>query len=239
MEDSDRLTVHVVAGVLRDADGRVLLAQRPAGRHLAGGWEFPGGKLERGEDRLAGLVREIREELDVEIGTAHPLMCTRHAYPDRRILLDVWAVTSYRGTPRALEGQGLRWCSAEDLAGADLLPADRPLVTALRLPARLRERVTDLYEVLSGSGSSHDGAAAGGVVWLGGGRLQGSLCADAAAAAAAEARGAQFLVLEGPLPAAALCAICGAANVPVYARGMCLDDARALGAAGVSELAPV
>jgi hypothetical protein len=102
------------------------------------------------------------------------------------------------------------------------------------------------YEVLSGSGSfaaraaaGPGRAAAGDAAQPGNARLQGSLCADAAAAAAAVARGAQFLVLERPLAAATLRRICATANVPVYPCGMSLEEARALGAAGVSELGPV
>jgi 8-oxo-dGTP diphosphatase len=123
--------VHVVAGALVDGAARVLIAQRPAGRHLAGGWEFPGGKLEPGEERRAGLARELHEELGVTIEAAYPLMCAQHAYRDRRILLDVWVVTGYRGEPRPLDGQGLKWCTAEELAAATLLPADRPIIPAL------------------------------------------------------------------------------------------------------------
>jgi 8-oxo-dGTP diphosphatase len=124
-------TVHVVAGVIADADGRVLLAQRPAGKHLAGGWEFPGGKLEDGEAPLAGLQRELREELGIEVHAATPLLRVTHAYPEREVDLDVWQVTDWRGTPRGLDGQQLRWCARDQLATAELLPADLPVVAAL------------------------------------------------------------------------------------------------------------
>jgi 8-oxo-dGTP diphosphatase len=112
--------------------GRVLIAQRPAGRHLAGGWEFPGGKLNPGEARIEGLARELHEELGIMMIAAHPFMQLRHQYPDRGILLDVWLVTAYEGTPCALDGQILRWCAGDELAQADLLPADQPVVAALR-----------------------------------------------------------------------------------------------------------
>ena len=123
--------IHVVAGVLSDAGGRVLLAQRPAGRHLAGGWEFPGGKLEEGETPYVALQRELREEIGVEVDAAVPLVRVRHAYPEREVDLDVWRVTRSRGEPRGLDGQALRWCPREELARAGLLAADLPVVAAL------------------------------------------------------------------------------------------------------------
>jgi 8-oxo-dGTP diphosphatase len=126
-----RAPVHVVAGVLNDAAGRVLLAQRPAGKHLAGSWEFPGGKLEAGEDRLEGLKRELLEELGVILQSARPLIRLRHSYPDREIDLDVWLITAYRGEPAGQESQSLRWCPRDELRHAGLLPADRPVVDAL------------------------------------------------------------------------------------------------------------
>ncbi|MFI4891521.1 MAG: (deoxy)nucleoside triphosphate pyrophosphohydrolase [Steroidobacterales bacterium] len=126
-----RTAVHVVAAVLSDADGRVLLAQRPAGKHLAGGWEFPGGKLEAGEGRLEGLRRELLEEIGVMLEAARPLMRLTHVYPDRDIDLDVWLVTGYRGEPRGHEGQQLRWCRRDELMQADLLPADAPIADIL------------------------------------------------------------------------------------------------------------
>ena len=126
-----RPAIHVVAGVLFDAAGRVLLAQRPPGKHLAGGWEFPGGKLEAGEERLAGLARELREELGITVEAAEPLLRLTHAYPERDVDLDVWLVTRYGGEPRGLDGQALRWCAPRQLGEAGLLPADRPIVATL------------------------------------------------------------------------------------------------------------
>ncbi len=94
--------IHVVAGAIADADGRVLIAQRPRGRHMAGRWEFPGGKLAPGEDPCAGLARELAEELGIALRSARPLIRLRHTYPERRVLLDVWQVTEYDGVPQAL-----------------------------------------------------------------------------------------------------------------------------------------
>jgi 8-oxo-dGTP diphosphatase len=129
---SPRPVIHVVAAALIDAAGRVLIAQRPPGKHLAGGWEFPGGKLEAGEEREAGLARELKEELGITIEAPRPLIQVSHAYPSRDVLLDVWVVRNYRGEPRGLDGQALRWCTLEELDRADLLPADGPIVRALR-----------------------------------------------------------------------------------------------------------
>ncbi len=127
----ERAPVHVVAGVLTDIGGRILLAQRPAGKYLAGGWEFPGGKLEPGEDRFEGLKRELLEELGVTLESAKPLMRLRHSYSDRDIDLDVWLVTAFRGEPAGRECQLLRWCPREELRHAGLLPADMPVIEAL------------------------------------------------------------------------------------------------------------
>jgi 8-oxo-dGTP diphosphatase len=128
-----RPRIHVVAAALIDAAGRVLIAQRPAGKHLAGGWEFPGGKLEPGEEREAGLARELREELGITVTDApRPLIQVSHSYPTRDVLLDVFVIRSYEGEPRGLDGQALRWCTLEELDQADLLPADGPIVKALR-----------------------------------------------------------------------------------------------------------
>lgn len=135
---ADIQEIHVIAGALFDADGRVLIAQRPRGRHMAGRWEFPGGKLGYGEDPLAGLVRELAEELGVAVRQARPLIRLRHAYPDRRVLLDVWNVTDYEGEPEGLDAQALDWVKPDELPDFDLLEADRAIVTALRLPQRAR-----------------------------------------------------------------------------------------------------
>lgn len=124
--------IHVVAGALFDAEGRVLIAQRPAGKHMAGGWEFPGGKLEAGEPARVGLGRELREELGVEVLQAEPLVAYVHAYTDRRVLLDLWLVTAFRGEPQPLDAAALRWVELPALEAAGLLEADRPMIAALR-----------------------------------------------------------------------------------------------------------
>jgi mutator protein MutT len=222
--------IHVAAAALFDRR-RVLIAQRPAGKHHAGSWEFPGGKIEPGEDSRAALARELDEELGIAIEHARPLLRVRHAYPEREVLLDVWVVRRYRGEPRGRDGQALRWCSRRELEEAELLPADRPIVAALRLPERLRHSASPDYEILpceEFAGRAQRTLAAGRPR-----RLRGSWCAgadDALRSAAA----ADFLVLREPLRHAELTALCAHVDPPVFARGVGLERAWALGATGVS-----
>jgi len=121
----------VVAGALFDADGRVLIAERPPGKVLAGRWEFPGGKLDHGEDARQGLARELREELGVELRDARQLIRYSYAYPERVVRLELWLVTSWSGEPRGLDGQALKWVRPEHLEFEDILEADRPMIDAL------------------------------------------------------------------------------------------------------------
>ena len=123
---------HVVAGVLRNRDGQVLLAQRPTGKHMAGYWEFPGGKVARGESLQQALARELTEELGIALHRCHPLMQLRHDYGDRVIELDVLIVDEYDGEPTGREAQALKWVAATQLGTQQgLLPADRPIIEAL------------------------------------------------------------------------------------------------------------
>ena len=125
--------LHVVAAILRDADGRVLLAQRTEGRELANLWEFPGGKLEPGETPEQALVRELREELGVEASVGEALICVRLDSPGRCLLLDVREV-SYSGQPQGMEGQALVWVLPQALRDYPMPPADLPVVEALLRP---------------------------------------------------------------------------------------------------------
>ncbi len=124
--------MHVMAGVLLDGAGRVLLAQRPAGKHLAGFWEFPGGKLEAGEAPLAGLARELLEELGIHVRGAEALIRLPWRYGDRELLLDAWRVSSWRGEPRSLENQPLQWLLPASVDPVLLAPADRVILAELR-----------------------------------------------------------------------------------------------------------
>ena len=121
----------VVAAALYDEAGRILIAQRPAGKHMAGRWEFPGGKVARGEDERAALARELREELGIEVTSAEPCMRLVHSYADREVELSLWIVARYRGEPRPLDAQGLKWVAPAQLPAEDLLEADLPFVAAL------------------------------------------------------------------------------------------------------------
>jgi 8-oxo-dGTP diphosphatase len=128
--------VHVVAGVIRHATGRVLVAERPAGKHLAGFWEFPGGKSDPGESPLDALRRELAEELGIRVDAAEPLISVPWSYPEKAIVLDAWIVTAYSGDVHAREHEALRWVDPIELASLPMPPADEPIVTALRLPDR-------------------------------------------------------------------------------------------------------
>jgi 8-oxo-dGTP diphosphatase len=122
----------VVAAALYDGAGRVLIAQRPAGKHMAGRWEFPGGKVHEGESEPAALARELAEELGIELHEAHPCMRLRHLYPDREVELSLWIVGAWSGELKALDGQALKWVAPRQLHAADLLEADQPFIEALR-----------------------------------------------------------------------------------------------------------
>jgi 8-oxo-dGTP diphosphatase len=225
--------IHVVAAAVVDTAGRVLIAQRPAGKHMAGGWEFPGGKLEPGEARLAGLARELREELGISIiGVPRPLIRVRHAYTSREVLLDIWVVKRYSGEARGLDGQALRWCTQDELEAAELLPADRPIVRALRLPERLTEISSRYYCLgdLSSLGRSAAVADADNAP-----RLRGVICASAEEGSAAARAGADFLVIRDGFANEELEALCRMVSVPVFAPGVTLEKAWGLGASGVSE----
>jgi 8-oxo-dGTP diphosphatase len=145
MEPAVMAVVEVVAGILADEGGRLLIAQRPVGKALAGRWEFPGGKLDAGETPYAALVRELREELGVEVHAARRLMRYAHDYPGRRVCLDVWTVHEWSGEPRGLDGQALRWVETGQLRVCDLLEADLPIVARLEQEHGAR---------VAGSGSS-------------------------------------------------------------------------------------
>ena len=126
--------VHVAVGIILDPQGKVLIAQRPAAAHQGGKWEFPGGKLQPQEEISHALARELNEELDIHVQTAHPFLRTQHAYLDKTVLLDVWKVTAYQGEVRGCEGQPLRWVSCHELGNYDFPAADLPILNALLLP---------------------------------------------------------------------------------------------------------
>lgn len=125
--------IHVAVGVIRSPDQRILISRRPSGAHQGDRWEFPGGKVESGETVQEALHRELAEELDVHTLRTAPLCRVSHDYGDRRVLLDVWTVSEWRGTPRGMENQPLRWVPVDELEPDDFPVANRPIIRCLRL----------------------------------------------------------------------------------------------------------
>jgi len=127
-------TVLVVAVALIDKDGRVLLAQRPEGKSMAGLWEFPGGKVEQGETPEQALIRELQEELGIDTWQSclAPLTFASHKYDDFHLLMPLFACRKWAGIPRGLEGQALTWVRANKLKEYPMPPADVPLISVLR-----------------------------------------------------------------------------------------------------------
>ncbi|MEJ2608819.1 MAG: Nudix family hydrolase [Candidatus Thiodiazotropha sp.] len=130
------MTIHVAAGAIIKSDGRVLLSKRAKHAHQGGMWEFPGGKLEPGESPVQALARELKEELDIQPKHCEPLIRIRHDYGDRKLLLDFYRITDFAGEVTGMEGQPLRWLWPEDMLPEEFPAADRPVITALKLPRR-------------------------------------------------------------------------------------------------------
>ena len=130
---ANRPLLLVAAAALIDADRRVLLAERPAGKNLAGLWEFPGGKVHEGETPEAALVRELKEELGIETaqGCLFPLAFASHPYEKFHLLMPLFACRVWQGTPHAKEGQRLAWTKKDQLKDFKMPPADVVLVEAL------------------------------------------------------------------------------------------------------------
>jgi 8-oxo-dGTP diphosphatase len=135
MTTEDGKPILLVASVaLIDSDGRVLLAERPAGKHLAGFWEFPGGKVQSGETPEVALIRELAEELgiDVHASCLAPLTFASHAYPDFHLLMPLYVCRRWQGVVAPREGQRLKWVWPTRLSDYQMPPADKPLVAMLR-----------------------------------------------------------------------------------------------------------
>lgn len=131
--------IHVAVGVIKGPDGKILLSKRRDDAHQGGLWEFPGGKVEVGESVQVALRRELKEELAIDTVHSLPLIQIRHHYSDKSVLLDVWEVDSYRGSPKGNEGQPLAWVEVDQLeAGHDCLyplpAANAAIIKALQLP---------------------------------------------------------------------------------------------------------
>lgn len=124
--------MHVAAGVLLDSAGRVLITERLGDSPFAGLWEFPGGKIHDQETPADALVRELREELDIVACEYEHFMQLMHEYADRSVALEFFLVHSWQGEPRSCDGQAMLWRLPDEIATAELLPADAPVLSALR-----------------------------------------------------------------------------------------------------------
>ncbi|WP_417498534.1 (deoxy)nucleoside triphosphate pyrophosphohydrolase [Lacibacterium aquatile] len=124
----------VVAVALVDEDGRVLLAQRPPGKAMAGLWEFPGGKLNPGETPEAALIRELKEELDIDVSASclAPFTFASHTYADFHLLMPLYVCRVWEGHPKPVEGQVLAWATPQEMAKYPMPAADKPLIAMLR-----------------------------------------------------------------------------------------------------------
>ncbi|OHC74977.1 MAG: NTP pyrophosphohydrolase [Rhodospirillales bacterium RIFCSPLOWO2_12_FULL_58_28] len=132
--DGNLPTVLAAAAAIIDTDGRVLLAERPAGKSMAGFWEFPGGKVHQGETPEAALVRELKEELAIDISESclAPFTFASHIYDDFHLLMPLYVCRVWRGAVTPLEGQQLKWLKPVRMMDLKMLPADKPLVAMLR-----------------------------------------------------------------------------------------------------------
>lgn len=126
--------VHVAVGVIFDAQGKILIAKRPDSAHQGGLWEFPGGKVDAEENIHQALVRELKEELAINVTASEPLIQIRHHYADKSVLLDVQKVTAFDGEPTGNEGQPVRWITRNELSSYEFPAANRPIITAIHLP---------------------------------------------------------------------------------------------------------
>lgn len=122
--------MHVVAAALL-RDGECLIQQRLPGKHMAGFWEFPGGKVELGEQAWDALARELAEELNIHIEAGEPLIQLTHEYPEYTVHLDVWSVTQWSGVAVSAEGQNIKWLNIDALRHESMLPADAPVLREL------------------------------------------------------------------------------------------------------------
>ena len=124
--------VRVVAGILKNANGDILIADRRQSRSMQDHWEFPGGKLDKGESPEQALSRELAEELGIQIASVCHFQHIEHDYDDLQVAIDFYLVDAWQGAPRGMEGQQLRWVALSALDRAMLLPADSPVIEALQ-----------------------------------------------------------------------------------------------------------
>lgn len=123
--------IHVAVGIIVDAHGRILLAKRPAHLHQGGKWEFPGGKVEQDETVTQALIRELKEEVALNVHASQPFMALSYDYPDKQVLLDIHTVSDFSGTAQRLEGQQIAWVDKTELCHYDFPDANKPILTQL------------------------------------------------------------------------------------------------------------
>jgi 8-oxo-dGTP diphosphatase len=129
--------LHVVAGIIQNEQGQILIAKRPPHKHQGDLWEFPGGKVEQGENVFAALQRELKEELALNIYSARSYLQIRHCYPDKNIFLDIFKVTDFSGQARGCEGQEVRWITLDQIENFEFPKANTKIVKALKVPELL------------------------------------------------------------------------------------------------------
>lgn len=136
MKKINKMTrIHVAVGIVANTQGEILITRRSDHVHQGGLWEFPGGKVEDSEDVERALVRELKEELGIEVLKARPLLLIHHRYPDKQVLLDVWRVEHYAGQPQGLESQPLDWVAPEALSCRAFPAADAAIIESLQTSA--------------------------------------------------------------------------------------------------------
>lgn len=155
--------VHVAAAVIRDSENQILIAKRPDDKHQGGFWEFPGGKVESDEAVELALVRELEEELGIQVEAAHPLIQVPYHYPDKSVLLDVYEVTQFQGEAWGKEGQPVQWVSGSEIESYQFPAANQPILNACLLPGKIA--ITpfnlDYSQVTQFVGRAADGGAGG------------------------------------------------------------------------------
>ncbi len=123
--------IHVAVGIILNAEGQVLLAKRPDHLHQGGKWEFPGGKVELDETVSQALIRELKEEIALDVESSEPFMALSYDYPDKQVLLDIHTVTQFSGNAQGLEGQLIAWVDKSELANYDFPDANKPILEKL------------------------------------------------------------------------------------------------------------
>lgn len=124
--------LHVVAGILMNDQGEILIAYRPTHAIQGDLWEFPGGKIEPNETPYDALLRELHEEIDITVTAARPFMSVDYSYPERHVLLDVWWVDKFTGTPHGKEGQVIQWAKPEFLTTLPFPEGNKRVIKAIQ-----------------------------------------------------------------------------------------------------------